>query len=134
MATLLAHITIRAGGESDFEAIARDLYQSSHREESALRYYEYWRGAEERRYYALLSFDDQRSFIAHPVSDHHETAGPRLQELIESIRLEFVDPVGGASPLPPTDEQDPPPDADPLTGDYSTRYAAQVARWWLALR
>lgn len=134
MATILAHITVHAGKESEFEAIARDLYQSSHREESALRYYEYWRGAEERSYYALLAFDDQRSFIEHQVSDHHEAAGPRLQQLIESIRLEFVDPVDGASPLPPTDAQDPPSDADPLTADYSTRYAAQVARWWLELR
>ncbi len=134
MATILAHITVRSGREREFEEIARTLYAESHGSESALRYYEYWRGADERTYYALLAFDDQRAFIEHQVSDHHEEASPRLQPIIEAIRLEYVDPVAEASPLPPTDHQDAPPDADELTATYSKRFAADVADWWMDLR
>lgn len=134
MATILAHITIRAGKEAEFEAIARELYAASHGSEPALRHYEYWRGADERQYYAFLAFDDHRAFITHQTSDHHEGAAPALGRVIERIRLEFVDPVQSASPLPPTEHQDAPPDADELTTTYTDRYAAQVAAWWEALR
>lgn len=134
MATILAHITIRAGHESAFEAVARSLYADSHGTETGLRYYEYWRGAEERTYYTLLAFDDHRAFIAHQVSDHHEAASPQLQSMIEAIKLEFVDPVAGASPLPPTEHQEAPANADELTVTYAHRYAAQVADWWDRLR
>ena len=134
MTTILAHITIRPGREADFEAIARDLYAGSHGDEPGLRYYEYWRGSEARTYYTLLAFDDHRAFITHQTSDHHETAAPRLGEVIEGIRLEFVDPIEGASPLPPTEHQPAPDDADELTRAYTDRFAAQVAGWWAALR
>lgn len=130
MATILAHITVRPGTEARFEAIARDLYAASHDSEPGLRYYEYWRGQAERTYYTLLAFDDHRAFIDHQTSDHHETASPRLGPVIESIRLEWVDPVGGASPLPPTEHQEAPDGADELTAAYTDRYAAAVADWW----
>ncbi len=134
MATILAHITVRPGKEAQFEAIARDLYAGSHGNETGLRSYEYWRGADQRTYYTLLAFDDHRAFIDHQTSDHHETASPLLGPVIESIRLEWVDPVAGASPLPPTEHQAAPEGADELTLDYTDRYAAQVADWWQALR
>jgi quinol monooxygenase YgiN len=134
MATILAHITVRPGKEAEFEAIARDLYSASHGSEPGLRYYEYWRGADERTYYTLLAFDDHRTWITHQTSDHHEQASPRVGQVIEALRLEFVDPVQGASPLPPTEHQPAPPDADELTAAYTERFAAQVADWWAALR
>lgn len=134
MATLLAHITVRPGREAAFEAIARELYAGSHGNEPGLRYYEYWRGAEERTYYTLLAFDDHRAWIEHQVSDHHEAASPQLQPIIEAIKLEFVDPVAGASPLPSTEFQDAPLDADELTATYTERFAAVIADWWSPLR
>jgi quinol monooxygenase YgiN len=130
MATLLAHITVRPGAESDFEAVARTLYDRTHSTETGVRHYEYWRGAEPRTYYTLLSFDDHRTFIAHQTSDHHEAASPVLGGLIESLRLEWVDPVPGASALPPTRMQDPRPDADELAIAYTERFAAFVPEWW----
>ena len=130
MATLLAHITVRPGAEADFEAVAKALYEGTHSTETGVRHYEYWRGAEPRTYYTLLSFDDHRAFIAHQTSDHHEAASPVLGRLIESLRLEWVDPVPGASALSPTGMQDAPPDADELTLAYTDRFAAVVAEWW----
>lgn len=125
---------IKPGREADFERIAQELYSASHGGEEQLLRYEYWRGADERSYYTLLSFADHQAFIAHQTSDHHETAGPHLREVMETIRLEFVDPIDGASPLPPTNEQEAPPEANELVSSYTSRFAAAVADWWHPLR
>ena len=130
MATILAHITVRQGSEAEFEALARTLYERTHATETGVRHYEYWRGATPRTYYTLLSFDDHRAFIAHQTSDHHETASPELGRMIESLRLEWVDPVPGASALSPTQMQPALPDADALTVAYTDRFAAVIADWW----
>ena len=134
MATLLAHIIVKPGCEARFEAVARVLHEATHRNETAVSQYDYWRGAEPRSYYTLLSFDDHRGFILHQTSDHHELASPMIRDFVENIRLEWVDPVDGASNFPPTDMQTAPDGADELTVDYTDRFAAQVADWWLALR
>ncbi len=130
MATILAHIRIKPGQESAFEALAADLYRATHEHETAVRRYEYWRGAEPRSYYSLLAFDDFRGFLAHQTSDHHEEASPKLGEMIEDIRLEWVDPLGEASDLPPTEPQPTPADADELTQRYAKLYAVRMADWW----
>jgi quinol monooxygenase YgiN len=118
MATFLAHITIRPDRERDFEHIVAALHQGTHEREPGVRRYEYWRGAAPRSYYAHASFDDVRAFIEHEASDHHEIALPQLREVIESIRIEWVDPVGGASALGATGDGD----------------AVDVQPWWLPLR
>ena len=134
MATILAHITIKPGCEEEWEQIARDLYAASHADEDDLVRYEYWRGEGDRTYYTLLSFPDHRSFIVHQTSDHHETAAPKIGAVVEKIRLEWVDPIEGASPLVATNGQPATDDADELTKTYAERYAAIVADWWHALR
>lgn len=134
MATILAHLKVREGAERAFEDISRDLYQASHAGEDGLLRYEYWRGSEPRTYYTLLSFVDFAAFIAHQTSDHHEAASPRLGAVLEGIRLEWVDPIDGASPLPATNAQDLSQAADALTRLYAERFAARVAPWWADLR
>ena len=134
MATILAHITIREGSERAFEALAANLRKATHATEDHVRAYGYWRGAEPRHYYTVLAFPDFLSFIAHQTSEHHETASPELGRFIESIRLEWVDPIAGASTLGATKMQAVPTDADELTQRYAVRFAAQIADWWLPLR
>lgn len=134
MATILAHLRVRDGAEGAFEELARSLVRDTHDHETGVLRYEYWRGASPRTYYTLLSFQDFRTFIAHQTSGHHEAASPRLGQMLESLRLEWVDPIEGACGLPSTEAQAPAPDADELTVAYSDRFAAQVADWWLALR
>jgi quinol monooxygenase YgiN len=134
MATILAHLRVKPGAEARFEAIARQLYAETHAHEAGVRRYEYWRGADERTYYTLLSFDDVNAFIDHQVSDHHESAAPQLGEVLESIRLEWLDPIEHASPLGPTVAQDPPPDASETFARAHARYAARIADWWSGLR
>ena len=134
MATLLAHITVKPGSEERFESIARTLHERTHADESGVRRYEYWRGSEPRTYYTLLSFDDHRAFITHQVSDHHEAASPAIGETVERLRLEWVDPIVGASPLGPTAHQPSPVGAGDDVVRATERFAAVVADWWLALR
>jgi hypothetical protein len=125
MSTILAHIVVRVGREAEFEALAVTLFDVSHATETRLRGYGYWRGQEPRHYYTLLAFDDYVGFLEHQSSDHHEEASPPLRECLESIRLEWVDPVAGASKLAPT---------NPLAVRYATTMPAQVAEWWKPLR
>ena len=134
MATYLAHIQIKRGREADFERIVATLFRESHFREPGVRRYEYWRGATEGAYYGLGAFDDVRAFIDHQTSDHHEDPGPDLREVIDTIRVEWVDPVGSASPLPPTDPQPLPDGASALAARYRDRFAVDVPAWWRLLR
>jgi quinol monooxygenase YgiN len=134
MATILAHITVKPGNEARFEEVARQLHRATHEREHAVLRYEYWRGAEERTYYSLLSFTDNDGFLAHQTSDHHEAASPAIGELVESVRLEWVDPVAGASSLPATRPTEVPADASDLWRRYARWFAVQEAPWWLPLR
>jgi len=134
MATILAHITVKPGAAERFEAIARTLYERTHELEPNVRRYEYWRGADEGTYYTLLSFDGFVDFLRHQTSDHHESASPQLGDVIAGLRLEWVDPIAGASPLAPTDDEELPADASELMRTYSQRFAAQIASWWSPLR
>jgi quinol monooxygenase YgiN len=133
MATLLAHIRVRPGAEKRFEQIARELHDATHACEPDVRRYEYWRGAEPGTYYTLESFGDFAGFLAHEASPHHLGALPALREVLQDVRLQWVDPIVGASPLAPTDLA-PPPGATDLEEAYSERYGAKVQDWWLPLR
>jgi len=132
MATLLAHIKVFDGSERAFEDVIRPLYEATHRLEPGCRRYEYWRGAEPATYYCLLSFRDFVGFMEHQSSEHHES--PDFPRLLERIRLEWIDPVGGASDLSPTNRQELPADANELMRAYAARMPAEVAGWWGPLR
>ena len=130
MATLLAHIQVKEGREAEFEAIAAELYRETHARDAGCLRYEYWRSAERGLYYALLSFADFHSFLRHQASDHHEAATPRIGDTCENVKLEWVDPVGASSSLPPTEMQHLPEGADEKTALYHKMFAAVVQEWW----
>jgi quinol monooxygenase YgiN len=134
MATLLAHITIKAGEERRFEELARRMYERTHADEKDVRRYEFWRGAEPRTYYCLESFADARGFLTHQTSDHHEGYGPDLRDVIESMRLEWVDPIVDASPLVPTNDQPLLPDASDAVKQKYPSFSKLTADWWFAVR
>jgi quinol monooxygenase YgiN len=135
MATALVHITVRPGREADFERVAADLHGATHDAETAVRRYEYWRGAEPSTYYALMSFDDYTGFLVHQSSPHHEAARPELGEVVETLRFEWVDPVPSASSLPPTEVVEPAGDESALVLHYHERFGVgAVQEWWRALR
>ena len=62
MATILAHIRVKAGAEARFEDLARELFRATHEQEPRVKRYEYWRGTEPGLYYSLLAFDDHLAF------------------------------------------------------------------------
>jgi quinol monooxygenase YgiN len=133
VATILAHIEIHPGQERDFESLAVDLFQETS-QESGKKHYEYWRGAKAGLYYCLLAFDDFHAFLVHQTSDHHEEASPRLGELIARMKLEWVDPVQGASTLPATTLQPLPPNSSPLMSRYHALFSPELQDWWQPLR
>ncbi len=134
MATVLVHIRVRAGAEREFERLSRSLYLQTHRDEPNVRRYEYWRGAEPGLYYALISYDDFDGFLAHQTSAHHEAASPELGKVIETLELEWVDPIAEASPLTPSDMSPLRDDASELAVRYHKRFAIEVKDWWLNMR
>ena len=134
MATYLAHIQIKPGREADFEGIVATLYRETHLHEPGCSRYEYWRGDKEGTYYGLGAFDDFLAFIDHQTSDHHEEPGPDLKDVIDTIHVEWVDPIGSASPLPPTDPQPLPDGASALAVRNRDRFAVDVRPWWRRLR
>ncbi len=134
MATILAHIQTQPGREAEFEAIAAGLYAATHARETGCRRYEYWRGQEPGFYYCLLAFDDFNAFVTHQASDHHEEASPKFGALIREMKLEWVDPVEGASPLPPSEPQEGVADATKLEQRMARMFSIQLAAWWAEQR
>jgi len=133
MANLFVHFTVKPGAEPAFEEFCRGIYDASHAAEPDLVRYEYWRGATERTYYALLSFPDYRAFLHHQASPHHERLAGGFRDLCESARFEWIDPVPGAAPLAATRMQEPAEGANELERMYAQRMPAEVQPWWVAL-
>jgi len=127
MTTILAHIEIKPGKEEKFEAIMKDMVARTLLEEGVNRY-EYYKGQKENFYYCLLSFADKWAFYRHQNSDHHE--GHDFAEVLQAIRLEYLDPVEEACPLPPTEDPPLAPDMDDGMKTAQRRYPSQIADWW----
>ncbi len=128
MTTLLAHIKIKAGAESEWEEIMQNLVENTLASESEVIRYEYWKGQEPGRYYGLLSFTSKQAFFEHQDAEYHrnQTYG----DIFEDIRLEFLDPVNTASPLPPTENLPLSDNASPGIREWETRTPVQIADWW----
>ena len=134
MATILAHISLKPGCAARFEETARAMFAASHGKEAALKRYEYWRAQEPDHYYCLLAFDDFMGFMAHQTSPHHEAAAAPLMDVIADLKLEWLDPVEGASPLPATNAQQIPDTASDLLKSYAEMFPVNMAPWWAKLR
>ncbi len=128
MATLLCHIEINPGKESEFEAVMKEMYRRTHAEEPNCIRYEYFRAAKENSYYCLLSFTDYGSFLEHQVSDYHE--GFDFASMIKSLELEWVDPVTDASPLIPTELGQVADSASAIIKAAAEAYVVNLQDWW----
>ena len=133
MSTLLAHVTIKAGLEEHWESIAKRVFLSTHENEKGCNRYEYWRGSEDRTYYVLLSFESFDDFMTHQVADYHHNTD--FRDCFESFKLEWVDPISGASPLQESitsgiiDD-----DKDDLWNQYVKNHSNETPNWWLKQR
>lgn len=131
MTTLLAHIRIKPGKEAKWEAIIADMVAQTFATEPGVRRYEYWKGQEPNAYYCLLSFADKAAFYNHQMSDHHE--GHDFADVLESIRLEYVDPVDGAGGgLARTLDPPLPPDSTEAQRTAQERFPLAIPAWWSA--
>ena len=96
MATILAHIQIKPGKEARFEELQGALWRSTRADEPRTTRYEFFRGETEGSYYGLLSFEDFQAFLVHQSSDAHEEFGGQFGDVVQDIRVEWVDAVAGA--------------------------------------
>jgi quinol monooxygenase YgiN len=131
MTTLLVHILIKPGKEAKWEAIIADMVGQTFATEPGVRRYEYWKGQEPNAYYCLLSFTDKQAFYDHRMSDHHE--GHDFADVLESLRLEYVDPVEGAGGgLGRTLDPPLPGDASEAQRTAQERFPLSIPAWWSA--
>lgn len=129
MATLLAHIQIKPGKETKWEAIMRDMVAQTFGAEDGVLRYEYWKGQEPNHYYCLLSFKDKWAFYAHQMSDHHE--GHDFADVLAGITLEYIDPVEGAGgQLPHTCDPALPADGSADMRTAQERFPLTIPAWW----
>lgn len=129
MTTLLAHIRIKPGKESKWEAIMADMVAQTFATETGVTRYEYWKGQEENSYYCLLSFADKWAFYRHQMSPHHE--GHDFGDVLADIRLEYVDPVKGAGGgLARTEDIPLPSDAHEDLRTAQARFPLSIPNWW----
>jgi quinol monooxygenase YgiN len=126
--TLLAHIRIKPGAEAEWEAAMAKLVDNTLAHEAEVIRYEYWKGQEPLTYYGLLSFTSKHGFFAHQDADYHrnQTYG----DIFDDLRLEFVDPVSTASPLPRTENPALPDDAPDTIKEWESSTPVQIADWW----
>ena len=128
MTSILAHIEIKPGKEPKFEAIMQDMVERTFSEESGVIRYEYFKGQVQNFYYCLLVFKDKWAFYQHQNSDHHE--GHDFGEVIKDIRLEYLDPVDGANPLPHTENPPLTDDMEESLKQAQKAYPILIADWW----
>jgi quinol monooxygenase YgiN len=129
MTTLLAHIRIKPGKEDKWEAIIADMVAQTFATEDGVARYEYWKGQEPNSYYCLLSFANKAAFYEHQMSDHHE--GHDFGDVLEDIKLEYVDPVKGCDGgLAPTLDTPLPADASAKQRTAQERFPLAIPAWW----
>lgn len=133
MATMLAHIKIKAGSETAYEDIQSWLYQQTHAHEPSIGRYEFFRGQTPGEYYGLLSFDDFNGFIQHQCSDYHETFVGQFGALVDSSTFTWIDPLPNASTLAPTKAQPLPENASETARKYEAMLGVQEPTWWREL-
>lgn len=128
MATILAHLEIKPGKEAEWEAIMADMVRQTFEQEDQVLRYEYFKAQKPLHYYCLLSFEDKWAFYLHQASDYHE--GHDFESVLASVELEYVDPVQGASGLPPTENPPLPDDASETLRNIELIFPIAIPEWW----
>lgn len=135
MPTLLTHILVKSDAIPRWESILRVLVRRTHSEEPSVIRYEYWRGAEAGRYYALLAYPTAVDFYTHQASDYHDDYLDDFATMFSEMWLEWLDPIQeGGSSLPVTVD-DPMPTGTPTKiAEQRALYPILIAEWWAAAR
>jgi len=132
MATFLCTVKIVKGKEQEFEALARHLFACTRKLEPGCSAYGFYRAKAERTYYSLAAFEDYGAFLNHQNSEYHEA--PDWLALLEDVRLEWIDPIAGASEFNPTNPVELSPDASEGERKYAQEFPIIVEDWWRVMR
>lgn len=74
------------------------------------------------------------TLLAHQTSHHHEAASADFEDVIAELRLEWLDPVDGASELARSDSQPLPEGANEARERAARWFGVQTQAWWQPLR
>ena len=133
MSTLIAQVKIKTGFEDHWESIAKRVFTATHEHESGCIRYEYWRGTDERTYYVLLSFNSFEDFMTHQVAEYHHNTD--FRDCFEDFKLEWVDPISGASPLKESSTSGVRDDQKgEVWNQYVENHSNETPDWWSVQR
>jgi len=83
LATSVVKIFVKSGQEATFEAVIRQLVEASNANESGIRFYQAFRGANPGEYWMLEAFADAEAQKAHTASDHFKSVRADLGACFE---------------------------------------------------
>jgi quinol monooxygenase YgiN len=131
MFVVIARLAVDLDRIDEFEVLARQLWDATLRHEPGCRRYEYVRLPERGAYLALMTFDDRAAFLVHQASRHHTAiAGGQMRDLVQSMSLEFGEPVAGAFGQPAGAAPGPITVDAELSAYYADRYPAPDFGGW----
>ncbi len=128
MTTLMVRLLVKPGMEARFESMITELVEQTLANETEVIRYEYWKGQAPRSWYAFLSFTSKAAFFVHQDADYHRNQP--YDECVESMQLEWLDPVTGASPLPRTQNPSLAANTPSNIAEWEQRSPIQLAAWW----
>lgn len=129
MISVNARIVVHLDKVEEFETLAAELWEVSHRSEPGLHRYEYLRGTDPGTYLTSMIFADYEAFLFHQASPHHVSYGEQMRPLMASLDVEYAQPVDGTFGRPDVDVA--PSDVDPGKVEYyRERYPEPSSQWW----
>jgi len=82
-----------------------------------------------------MAFNDVNDFYSHQASPYHTGFTTEFGECFESIKLEWIDPLGAAhGRFPPTVDTPLPDEASEAIAAERRRMPLREAPWWRAMR
>lgn len=133
---IFAHVKCKPGKSAYLEDWVAFMVRNTRFETLCTRY-EIWRGSDLDTYYVMECFSDANGFFIHQASSYHIALGLAMRQLdvIENMRVEWIDPAGAAhAQFPPTTDKPLPRDASVDVKREKENFPVREAPWWLDLR
>ena len=78
MLSIVAKITVKAGSEADFEAVAKKLVAAVNANEAGCEFYQLHKGDDPLVYTFIERYRDEDATVAHRKSDHFRQYGKEM--------------------------------------------------------
>lgn len=98
MLTFISRMTVKAGRETEFEALCHELTEKALAHEPSTLWYRFFKLRDgERRYAVVESFVDEAAEEAHQSTSHFQTIAPNMLDCLEGEYVrEYLDPLSSS--------------------------------------